>query len=237
MTTTAVVTARMASKRLPNKVMAKICGEPIISLICLRLLKTRSLTSIVVATTRGEDDKVIVDWCRKNEIDCITGPTDDVLKRIAMAAQRAEADKVIRITCDLPFVSYEGLELLIQNLDRRTDYANNIDGNQTWQDGTNAEITWADAVYVADSKATPDFREHAFQWLRDGHGFITKVVKGPSDVSDLRGVPLMVDEPIDLKVAELVMEEIVKSGDDSYPKLLEIVRQKKSAIERLWCEG
>jgi spore coat polysaccharide biosynthesis protein SpsF len=237
MKTLAVVTARMASSRLPRKVMLDICGKPIIERICDRLKLSRGIDEILVATTIDQSDNEIVDWCKANGTLVMRGPVDDVLHRMTVVSTLRRADKVIRITCDLPFISYEGIDDLIAFFSPDCDYANNIDGNRTWQDGTNAEIAWAGSLRKADSEAyfDGDTREHGMLWLRENNSYLGQVLKGPYDVYDLKHIPLMVDTEKDLAVARFITAKL--DSESGYDALISVMRKYRDDIERIQAKG
>ena len=55
----AIVQARLGSKRLPNKVIKKIDGSPMIEILLKRLSQSKLITKIVVATsTDSKDNKL-----------------------------------------------------------------------------------------------------------------------------------------------------------------------------------
>ena len=56
----AIIEARMASKRLPGKVMLKIKNETILSILINRIKISKKIDDIVVATTNNSIDKKIV---------------------------------------------------------------------------------------------------------------------------------------------------------------------------------
>jgi glutamate-1-semialdehyde 2,1-aminomutase len=235
----------MSSARIPNKVLAPICGRPVLDWIVDRLEKCKKVHRIALAVPMNDEDNILVQWAHKRsrthekKVYCTTGLADDVLDRVYQSAWENGASKVIRLTGDNVFLSYEGIDELVDSLDECTDYLNNRDGPRPYLDGAGAEIAWYDSVMRANRVVprTGTWRQHAFIWMSQDCMFTKKYIESKHNIEDIIHLPLMIDEPHNLKVAELVMEEVVKSGDDSYPKLLEIVRQKKTAIERLWCEG
>ena len=57
----AIVQARMGSTRLPNKVMMKINGVPMIELLFNRLSKSININQVVLATSNNENNIEIED--------------------------------------------------------------------------------------------------------------------------------------------------------------------------------
>ena len=56
----AIVQARMNSTRLPGKVMLDINGQPVIEILLKRLMKSKTLDDVIVATTSNPSDDVLL---------------------------------------------------------------------------------------------------------------------------------------------------------------------------------
>ena len=104
MKTVAIVQARMGSTRLPEKVMKKICGIPMIELLLRRLSRSQELDQIVVATSVDERNQPLIEHIRSLGYTCVAGSEQDVLGRYLLAAEAADADVIVRITGDCPLV-------------------------------------------------------------------------------------------------------------------------------------
>ena len=79
----ASIQARMGSTRLPGKVLADICGKPMLLWQVERIRKSRLIDEVVVATTTSSKDDQIEQFCIKNKISFYRGSEEDVLKRIS----------------------------------------------------------------------------------------------------------------------------------------------------------
>ena len=58
-----VVQARMGSTRRSGKVLAKICGKPMLEHLLIRLNASENLHRVIVATTFESNDDTLVQWC------------------------------------------------------------------------------------------------------------------------------------------------------------------------------
>ena len=63
----AIIEARMMSRRLPGKVLKRIEGKEVLKIIIERLKLSKKLNNIVVATTTNKKDDKIVSFLKKNE--------------------------------------------------------------------------------------------------------------------------------------------------------------------------
>ncbi|MDR3255481.1 MAG: glycosyltransferase family protein [Synergistaceae bacterium] len=104
MKTIAIIQARMASSRLPGKILKDIHGKPMLQYELERLRKIPSLDEIVVATTRSAADDAVADFCGRFGALAYRGSEHDVLSRYYEAARLYGADVVVRFTADCPLV-------------------------------------------------------------------------------------------------------------------------------------
>jgi spore coat polysaccharide biosynthesis protein SpsF len=102
--TVAIIQARMASSRLPGKVLMDLAGMPMLGRVVERTRRARSTEAVVVATTDQPSDDPIVEYCKTSRIDVVRGSHFDVLDRYYAAAQAAQAAIIIRITADCPLI-------------------------------------------------------------------------------------------------------------------------------------
>src|SRR3990167_662447 len=101
-TVVAIIQARMSSSRLPGKIMADICGKPMLYHVVERTREIKNINDIVIATTLGENDDITTKWAKENNVKVFRGSEDDVLKRYYDAALENRADIIVRICADSP---------------------------------------------------------------------------------------------------------------------------------------
>lgn len=104
MTTLAIIQARMSSSRLPGKVLLDIAGKPMIQRVIERTKRTRSLDSVIVATTSDPSDNPIAAFAAALNVPCYRGSLHDVLDRYYQAAKTHNAGIIVRITADCPLI-------------------------------------------------------------------------------------------------------------------------------------
>src|SRR5215813_2608178 len=100
----AIVQARMGSTRLPGKVMKLIAGKPLLWHVVHRLKRCRTLDAIAIATSTNPRDDAIESFGREEGIEVIRGSEDNVLERFALAAKETNADIIVRVSSDAPFI-------------------------------------------------------------------------------------------------------------------------------------
>jgi len=94
----AIIQARMASSRLPGKVLLDIAGQPMLAHVVERTRRATTLAEVVVATTNDPDDDPIAAFCAARDYPFHRGSTHDVL------------DRFVRITADCPVIDPEVID-------------------------------------------------------------------------------------------------------------------------------
>jgi 3-deoxy-manno-octulosonate cytidylyltransferase (CMP-KDO synthetase) len=114
-----VVPARLASTRLPRKVLREIAGRPMIAHVWERARRSRHLDDVVVATDADE----VVTACRGLGIPCEMTATDhrSGTDRVWEVAQRRAADVYVNIQGDEPLVTSGHIERLVRPFHERSD--------------------------------------------------------------------------------------------------------------------
>jgi spore coat polysaccharide biosynthesis protein SpsF len=156
--TVAIVQARMGSTRLPGKVMMKIDGRPLLVYLVERISRSRTLESIIVATTTNPRDNAIIEECERRGIPNFRGSESDVLSRYVSAARACQADVIVRVCADNPFTDPDSIDRVVDSLRmRNADYAieNHLPVGLAGEALTRAALSFIDSV-----AATAPWREH-----------------------------------------------------------------------------
>ena len=161
MTPLVILQARTSSKRFPGKVLQDLFGKPMIIRQISRIQSAKNIGKIVVATTRREDDDLLVSTLLENEIDIYRGATDDVISRYVEVIRKFQANTVVRLTADCPLVMPELLDSMIEDFSYNNwDYLSNTIF-PTYPDGLDIEIFSAKSLITLYSmKLTDPEKEH-----------------------------------------------------------------------------
>ena len=162
----AIIQARMASTRLPGKVLLPLCGHSVLAQVLGRVAAARGIERVVVATGTGaEDDAVAAEAARYGAM-VYRGSPDDVLARYHGAAIQAGADTVVRVTADCPLLDPELLtEMLVRFRERSCDYLSNCQV-RSYPRGLDVEIFTMGALVRSHAEATsPHQREHVTPYI------------------------------------------------------------------------
>jgi spore coat polysaccharide biosynthesis protein SpsF len=155
----AIVQARMASSRLPGKVMKKINGKPLIYYLLTRLEQSKYIQDIVVATSTNKENDLLCDYIRDIGFLVVRGSEDDVLKRFVDASHVCSNDTLLRITGDTPLVDPDVVDLLIEYFnENNADYAYL---SLNFAEGVDCEVITNDALLFSHNNAIKKSeREH-----------------------------------------------------------------------------
>lgn len=220
----AVVQARMGATRFPNKVMASVCGAPMIGLLLERLSRSQRLHQIVLATSTDPRNEPLVRYVSERGFHVYQGSEQDVLDRYHKAAREVGADVVVRITGDCPLVDAQLVEEVIARfLETAADYVGNT-APPTFPDGLDVEVFSASALALAAANATePAHREHVTPYLREDARFVRANYAHTQDLSACRWT---VDEPVDLEVVANVFTHFSPRRDFSWREIVELQAQR-----------
>lgn len=109
-----LITARLKSSRLKEKILLNINGSTIIDHVIRRCKKVESINSIILCTSINSQDDRLVEKAKENKISIFRGSENDVLDRLLNAAKEYDLDGFISITADNPLFSYELGEFMFQ---------------------------------------------------------------------------------------------------------------------------
>lgn len=123
----AVISVRMDSSRLPGKALLPIYDDlTSIDMVYNRLQRSNRLDEIIVATSTEKNDDLIEELAIKKHYKLFRGDKDDVLKRIYDCAKLHEAQLVLRICGDSPFIDPELIDWQIsKHIFFQVDYSAN----------------------------------------------------------------------------------------------------------------
>jgi spore coat polysaccharide biosynthesis protein SpsF len=123
-----IVEARTKSKRLPGKVLKKVCQKTLLELMIERLKRINFARDIILATTESKADDKIIALARKLDVKFFRGSANDVLGRVLSAAKKFKTDIIVEITGDTPLVDPEISDLIIKfflDNQHKFDYVSN----------------------------------------------------------------------------------------------------------------
>jgi len=218
----AVTQARMSSSRLPGKVMKEVGGKTLLQIHIERILKSKRITDLVVATTSQKEDEAIALLAESLNIKVYRGSLNNVLDRFYQAVAPMAPDYVVRLTSDCPLIDAILIDEVIDAaVAARVDYCSNT-LEPVYPDGMDVEVIRFDALVTAWKNATLiSEQEHVTPYIYKNSDFMKGKIFTAKAYGLVGGnyhhVRLTVDEPRDLEViTQLVKELDVDKGWQTY---------------------
>jgi spore coat polysaccharide biosynthesis protein SpsF len=225
----AIVQARMASSRLPGKVLADIGGQPMLVRVVERARRAKLLAKLVVATTTDKDDDPIAAVCAERAYDCYRGDSLDVLDRYVQTARRFDAEVIVRLTGDCPLIDPEVIDRTVRaflEAEPPVDFAaNRLPADRTFPVGLDTEVCSRSALELAWREATePRHREHVMPYFYENPDrFRTLLVHNEVDYGHLRWT---VDTQDDLELARQIYAHFPGEDRFSWRDVLELYERQ-----------
>jgi len=226
----AVIQARMGSTRLPGKVLKPIAGQPLLWHIVHRLKASRLIEDIAVATTTNARDDAIVEFGQKHGITVVRGPEDDVLARFALAAEAFDADIIVRVSSDAPFIDASFVDHLIASMiEQGGDYVLLEEGAVTAHEGVDPLTRRGLDKLMMDAHDDPVAREHVTGYFKLHPEFVPIARAKSFPPLAREGGRLTIDTPDDLAFVEAVHARLdAKAGEASLGDLLMLLDREPS---------
>ena len=168
-----IVQARMGASRLPNKMMLWLHGYPVVEWIYRRVRQVRFAKQIIFALPDNPSDDILAEFLTGLGALVYRGSEADVVARYWGAAQLCDAEQIVRVCADNPFVCGSEIDRLIAFFSSGDyDYAyNHIPRGNAYPDGIGAEIASSELLAKIYREARiPEHREHVFNFVWDNAG-------------------------------------------------------------------
>jgi spore coat polysaccharide biosynthesis protein SpsF (cytidylyltransferase family) len=230
MKTVAIVQARMGSTRLPGKVMIDLGGQTVLQRVARRLQRAKLIDEVVVATTTGAADEVIVGECKRLGVDVFRGSEQDVLERYYQAALERKASSVVRITADCPLIDPvlvdETIEIFVGS---GADYASNV-SPRTYPRGLDVEVMKTSALAQARRDAKePHQREHVTPYLYE-HPELFQLASH-SAAANYSRYRWTLDTPEDLALLQMVYSKLHDRNDFGWQEVIAMMEHEPNLAE------
>lgn len=233
--TVAIIQARMASKRLPGKVLKPIDSKPMLNWVVERTRLSTTVDEVIVATTVDPSDDEIIATCRKSGYRVCRGSDADVLDRYWEAAQLTSAEVIVRITADCPLIDPglidEAVSTLLSSKPSADFVTNRLPWKRTYPIGLDVEVCTLKALRAAWEEAKEKHqREHVMPYLYEQPDrFRVILLDADEDYGELRWT---VDTEEDLQFIRALVKQLpgylefnwrdVLSVLEEHPELMEI---------------
>jgi len=222
----------MRSTRLPGKVLADICGQPMLAHVITRVLRAKLVNEVLVVTSDEATDKSVFDFCANRKVACFRGSESDVLDRFYQAVKTSPPDAIVRITADCPLIDAKIIDKVIDAyVEGHADYASNT-LKPGCPDGLDIEVFSFSSLQVAWREAAKaSEREHVTPYIRGSGKFrVLGVESGLCGAAS--GERWTVDEPEDLEFVRAVYEAFAGRTDFDACAVLDLLNRQPQIRQR-----
>lgn len=204
----AIIQARMASHRLPGKVMKKVLNKPLIQYLLERLSQSGRIDKIILATSINKENDPLDAFVSSLGFDLFRGSEDNVLDRFYNAAKRYCPEAIVRVTGDCPLIDARICDKLIGFYEK--EEADHAHLSQNFAEGLDCEIFSFKALETAYKNAKlKSEREHVAPYIMNHPEiFSLKTLINDNDDSSYR---ITVDNEEDLSLVKAIIEHF--NGD------------------------
>lgn len=218
----ASIEARMASSRLPGKVLAPIAGKPTLTRLIERLRRARTLDAIVLATTTSPADDALEAWARDHGVACFRGSEDDVLGRVVAAHQAMDTEVVVELTGDCPLVDPALVDRVVDAFLAQPWDVVTTTRDSGYPQGTEVQVfRLVDLADIAARVADPAVREHVSLYFYE-HPELYRILDLSTD-DDASAYRLQLDYPEDLRLLDTLCARL-DGGPDGLDAIVAILR-------------
>lgn len=198
------IIARTNSKRLPHKTVLDIGGKKTIEHIIDSMKELKYADKVYLCTSIDEEDKILLEIARENDIEAYAGSRDSVIDRMLDVAEMENADNLLRVTGDNIFTDSIMLDFALkEHMEKGADYTR----VEMLPIGVTGEVMKVSAVKDCYSKIDPDKSEYlaVYMFNPDDYKCLTVL---PPEKFILPYQTLTVDTPQDWERTQFIFDHI-----------------------------
>lgn len=207
----AVIACRVGSGRLFGKPLQPIANHSILELLLKQLQKSVLLDDIILAISEDKGNEVFVNFAKRNKLKFIEGDDGDVLERLIKGAKFVNADTILRVTSENPYIYWEGIDSLIKkHLDKNLD----LTTYSLLPLGTSMEIIKLKALELSHKFGTKKHKSELCTLYINENPRKFKILRiKPEKFLCRPEIRLTVDTPKDLLAAKIIYKSLNEKGN------------------------
>lgn len=191
-----IISARMDSKRFPNKMMSKLWGQPLLEFIICRASDISYLNNLIIATTDRPVDDIIVEVADHYSVPVHRGRLGDVARQFVECGKHYKSDYLLRLNGDSPCFDINLIEQGFAFCNEDYDLITNIP-SRTFPYGIALEIIKTSALGKAYPLMDEAERQHVtLHFYKHPKSFKIKEVLNQGEKLDFK---FAIDDPSDLE--------------------------------------
>lgn len=226
---TAIIQARIQSKRLPAKSLQPLMGKPLLAHVIERAKLIENVDTVVLATVRDDENAPLVELARSLGIEVFRGSPSNVLERYYQAAEEFGGDFIVRVTGDNPFTDVDYASLTV-------DYAMEVKPDLcapiNLPLGTAVEVIRREALEEAYNQSHEPYHfEHVTPYIKEHPEFFS-IERPPVNFNNpYPQLRLTVDTPEDYQLARNIYDALYKGKPFSIAEVLEYLTTNPTLME------
>ena len=201
-----LVQARMSSRRFPGKVLAPLCGRPVIAHVLERVAEVVGRQRVILLTSEHASDDPLASYVATNlDMTVFRGSLDDVMARFQGCLRAHPCKWFVRISGDSPAIDSGLLTWMLARVTDDLDLLSNV-VRRTFPPGLSIEVVRSRTMLdLCSADLAADEREHVTpHFYRHPDRFRIRNVSNGAEV----GASVAVDTLEDLESVERLL-----SGD------------------------
>ena len=162
---TAMIQARMSSRRFPGKVLAPFRGKPLIVHVLTCVERVIPRERIVIATSDHDSDIPLAIYLKTLGYGVYRGSLQNVFERFRRCVTEYPCDFILRITADSPLLNHTILQAVIHHANTLNSDLVTTVFPRTFPRGQNAELINVKTFQaILPQQLTSEDREHLTQF-------------------------------------------------------------------------
>ena len=231
-----LITARLKSTRLKQKLLLNLEGRSVLGHVIERAKRVDGIDEVVVCTSTVAQDRPILDICQEHGCYYLNGSPEDVLNRLLSAATFFDCDYLLLITADNPLFSFEYAQRLVDEIKRDSDVDYlHIDGLPI---GMDPYIIRRNAFELINAMKNDDETEFWPEYIKDQSIFKHRSIK--VDAEHSRDYRVTLDYHQDLELFKAIYKECYEGTPIATSRVIKYLDANpsvialNSSIERSW---
>jgi spore coat polysaccharide biosynthesis protein SpsF len=235
-----IIQARTGSTRLPGKILKPFYEDKtILDILIGNLTQLFKKEDVILATSTAPNDCQLEKIANNHGICFFQGDENNVLKRFIDCANEFDANVIVRICADNPFLLTGYISTLISQIQEGKEYA-----SYKWPDNRPVMLShiglFAEAFNVsfiqriANLTKDPLYTEHVTNFIyTNGEKFDNEFLPIPVILNESQNLRLTIDTETDFEVAQEVYKDWIQTDNQNIESLLLTIGNKPLLLEKM----
>ena len=205
-----ILQVRSSSLRLKNKAFLKINEKSVIQNVIDRLLLSKNVKKIIVATSSRPSDNKFKKFCNNKNILFFKGPLKNVFLRYEQIIKKYKLNFFLRITGDSPFIDYRIIDKAYKIFKKRNCQITTNTFNRSFPKGQSVEIIKSEIFLKNRERIVGNkiYKEHVTKFFYDN--FINYKICNFENSKNFSKINLSIDTASDFRKIKKISNNLKK---------------------------